>query len=66
MISVSNETIWHTYPLPMMASDGGKKESMREEEWTQTSAKPGFTLVIAHVSFVFWPNDEAREEMHMC
>lgn len=62
MISISYETIWHTDPLPMMASDGGKKESMR----AQTSAKPGFMLVIAHVSFVFWPNDEVREEMYMC
>lgn len=66
MVSVCNETIWHTDPLPLRLRGfwfGGEKKSITEVEWAQSSAKLGFMVVIAHVSYTFEQHDEARKEM---
>lgn len=36
-----------------------------ESDWEQRSAKPGFIVVIVHLSYTFEQNDEARKEIYL-
>lgn len=68
MVSVCNETNWHIDPLPLRLCGlwfWAEKKSITEVEWAQNSAKPGFMVVIAHISYTSEQQEEARKKIFL-